>query len=971
MKTEMTEGSTPVNGHITVHTTWTLADSPYTVVGGVIVDTGVYLTIEPGVVVRFTAGASLVIDGGLIARGNATHKITFTSNATLPAPGDWAGILIRSNARCNITNSVLEYATIGINFESLGFLNIFTHSQVTSNIVGMRVDGYGIRMEELTIENNTDCGIYGDSGDIVIKKSSISKNNIGINGEGGFAYIDNCSISNNVLDGIYSDWIMHIKRILDSTIANNGGWGININAKLENCRDTRISNNSGGGVYVDFWQGAKIYNCNITNNNGHGVFSAYGLTLSGSIVSNNSIHGVSAQSVNIESSTITDNDNVGVSSNGGKMHFSNVYNNGLYEVKSTGSNNIDATYNWWETTYEALIEESIYDYFDDNSLGEVSYLPFLNSSKATLNIFTNGVSSDEPVKVERDGFEVGLVNDEEPLNLTVYSGHTQPNMGTFGLSIENVRIWNSNPGKRYKFINWTGPAGSGASCSITITVTANSSIAAFYKTQHLTNFTFKDSSGTETLSVEPREIRLVAPNGSAITLTSFLNQWLDEGTWTIKRIQWQNNNVKPYVDPAYAPLPGGTWTINCRVYLISFSNSFKDSDGNDLHMLPSSFKLTFPNGTTSVPSYPNSSFYIQNGTTTWSSIIWQGTEVSPEDLSFDATNGNPTVSCCIYSLTVNPVFYDNTGTALVQPSLWSIAFPNATTKVVSSPVTYNQTQTGEYSITSITWNGVEVIPNITPTISLTSDKFWSPSINCLLPTSFFISLGSSTSYVGFKVEINGNLTCNEVGLSGAPVLLYYSVTGGETWNDITLVNTTSDGGYSATWIPSATGNYLVRAIWLGNSTYPGTTTIINLAVISFREQNVFSVTSNSTVSDLAFNSTSRQLSFTVTGPSGTTGYINVHIAKTLVDSIVDVKVYLDGLQLNYTATSLDDTWLLHFTYMHSTHKVTVSLGDIPSPFIETPLGKALIYVVPITAIVILTTLYLLRKKRGDRQKFRT
>jgi len=435
------------------------------------------------------------------------------------------------------------------------------------------------------------------------------------------------------------------------------------------------------------------------------------------------------------------------------------------------------------------------------------------------------------------------------------------------------------------------------------------------------------------------------------------------GTYVLTT-RWQGNivNQTTLALPALLPMPQISIDVYCQVYSSSFLNSFRDSSGNTLYITPSSFKLLCPNGTTSESLSTEESYLIQNGTTKWNSIIWQGTEVAPENATFDATNGNPTVNCMVYFLTVDPIFYDNTGTTLVQPSSWSIEFPNGTITTVSSTATYNQTQTGNYSIVSIIWKGTEVVPETTPTTTLTSDKLWSPNINCLLPTSISISLSSSTSYVGFKVEINGNLTCNEVSLSGASILLSYSVTSGESWNDITSVNTASDGNYSAMWMPSATGNYLVRATWSGNSTYPGANTTINLAVTQFEEQNVFSVTSNSTVSELAFNSTSRELSFTVTGPSGTIGYINVHIAKTLIDNIADVTVYLDGDQLNYTVTSIDDSWRLHFTYLHSTHEVTISLGDISAPFIENPLEKILIYGVPITAIIILVTFYIYKKK---------
>jgi hypothetical protein len=92
-------------------------------------------------------------------------------------------------------------------------------------------------------------------------------------------------------------------------------------------------------------------------------------------------------------------------------------------------------------------------------------------------------------------------------------------------------------------------------------------------------------------------------------------------------------------------------------------------------------------------------------------------------------------------------------------------------------------------------------------------------------------------------------------------------------------------------------------------------------------QSFFFVESNSTVTELFFNSTSSELSFTVSGESGTAGYVKVTIAKSLVSSVQNVKVYLDGSQLDVTITSDEDSWLLSFNYMHSTHHVRISLAN--------------------------------------------
>ena len=241
--------------------------------------------------------------------------------------------------------------------------------------------------------------------------------------------------------------------------------------------------------------------------------------------------------------------------------------------------------------------------------------------------------------------------------------------------------------------------------------------------------------------------------------------------------------------------------------------------------------------------------------------------------------------------------------------------------------------------------------------SITAQNLQKPSLT--------ISVQTSTSYSGFNVQIDGYLALNGTSVSDAPILLSYSVTGGKSWQDLTLIYTDSDGSYSATWQPSVTGNYLVKAIYEGDANTLGASSeIVSFAVMQLSENNLLSVSSNSTVTSLAFNSTTSEFSFNVSGPSETTGYVKITIAKSLVTNAENIKVYLDGTPLNYEVTSNANAWLLTFTYGHSSHQIRLSLAT--SAATMTLLGIVVwigIGATPIVAVISVCLLLYFKKRK--------
>jgi len=235
-------------------------------------------------------------------------------------------------------------------------------------------------------------------------------------------------------------------------------------------------------------------------------------------------------------------------------------------------------------------------------------------------------------------------------------------------------------------------------------------------------------------------------------------------------------------------------------------------------------------------------------------------------------------------------------------------------------------------------------------------------------TSITISTSSASTFVGFTINVTGTLRdLFGNGLKNETVVLSYTFSGANSWTAITSDNTENLGNYQAVWIPPATGSFVVKAEWAGNSTHVGAFRTTNLNILSYEDEYIFCVESNSTVSSLIFDSSDFTLKFTVAGPPGTQGSVKVTVAKNLVENIEVVEVKVNGEEVDFTVTPLNDSWLIHFTYQHSTHSVTINLGSISGPFIEIPIEiLATMFLAPIIASAIII-LYVWKKKQSYTQ----
>lgn len=162
------EAGTNVQGLISQNTIWTAQNSPYIVTDDIVIEKNVTLTIDPGVVVKFKKGSSksnngyggfeILSRGNLIAKGNPSNKIVFTSYESNPQIGSWGTIEIVSGGSINFDNVEVKYASNGI-VAAVASSLVITNSVFSNNGVGIFVTGPAAISNNI-IENNYSGIIY-------------------------------------------------------------------------------------------------------------------------------------------------------------------------------------------------------------------------------------------------------------------------------------------------------------------------------------------------------------------------------------------------------------------------------------------------------------------------------------------------------------------------------------------------------------------------------------------------------------------------------------------------------------------------------------------------------------------------------------------------------------------------------------------------------------------------------------------
>jgi len=216
--------------NITESTEWT-ENGVYQFSTDVIIAADAVLTIQPGTVVQFNAGAQLIIEGDLQVLGTQGSPVTFTSQSP-NSDGRWSGIKINENSTNSLIDwAIIENATTGI--EVRGTNTVIRNSEIRNN------ENHGIAFIAAngTLTNNTISengnGIYihlASPPPLIISDNIITNNNYGINLEGNNSpdqnpqpTINQNQIHSNTIYNIYTDNFYQGKYTLIDV--KNNWWG--------------------------------------------------------------------------------------------------------------------------------------------------------------------------------------------------------------------------------------------------------------------------------------------------------------------------------------------------------------------------------------------------------------------------------------------------------------------------------------------------------------------------------------------------------------------------------------------------------------------------------------------------------------------------------------------------------------------------------------------------------------------------
>jgi parallel beta-helix repeat protein len=351
---------TNVFDDITTDTVWNAAGSPYVFSSTIVVAENAKLTIEPGVTVDF-GEFSLKVKGTLNAKCNSSDPIEFVSENTQLSLSTTSQIFFEPSStsynEADGTGCIIENAKI--------------NAAITINGSAPKISG---------------CQIKGGI-TIIQAAPTITGNNIS---EGGAVYA--IAIEQESSPTIVSNSILGKAIGISFNMPNNGYSNNTFNANVENntivdCL-TGIGIEESSGIIRVY--GNLIYGSDTAIKAAN---TSAAVTVQYNLIMNNTLGIDVGAQLAIQENTVYNN-TVGIyyqTTAQSLISQNNIMNNTIhnFETSNVSPTSLEAVYNYWGTRDIPTINQTIYDKNNNETLGEVKYLPALDSPYAGAPIIPN------------------------------------------------------------------------------------------------------------------------------------------------------------------------------------------------------------------------------------------------------------------------------------------------------------------------------------------------------------------------------------------------------------------------------------------------------------------------------------------------------------------------------------------------------------------------------------------------------
>jgi hypothetical protein len=403
---------TSVSGGIYQNTTWTMAGSPYIVTGSIVVFPGNTLTIEPGCVVKFTADYSfntgnfiyLEIRGTLVANGTPNIPVVFTSTDTTTGFYNWDGIRIKGSQGGSIQMNHIE-----LHNSYLGIYNDISQPGVT-----YQFDECYFRSNNYALQLNAD---------LVYNNCVFESNGVGQAAQNQYGTLTatNCQFLNNFCSFTWSNGI----NVTNCVFVGNENNIIGSPGIIQNCQ------------FIDNTFGiTETSNITVTNSyfegNGTGIDGASDCSVSNSTFTANSIAIKIGDGGEVRNNQVNNN-GVGIqvlayNPSTTVIDSNSICNNSIHNLENLTDKNFQVNLNCFCSQDSTIIENGIYDGYDDITRGLVNYAIYDDSCQTVLDYITKvNLDNGAGITEQNQMWNIWLyqnqlhVNSQNPISIQLYT----------------------------------------------------------------------------------------------------------------------------------------------------------------------------------------------------------------------------------------------------------------------------------------------------------------------------------------------------------------------------------------------------------------------------------------------------------------------------------------------------------------------------------------------------------------------